>query len=147
MTYTQATRTRASEHEYRLGRDRKAASDRIRGPVEVVRGVDGALDRLLITPQTIREHPDLRQSLMAYISPDGRLTRIDVVPDARMSSEAAMDEVVTLRRRLAEYLGESPWMPVAAGITGASAESADIRALTRRRCRRPMPAMYRRARA
>ena len=91
-----------------------------------------ALDRLLITPENIREHPDLLQSFEAYISPDGKHARIDLTPKTRMSSEAAMDQVDNLRRRLGEYLGESIWLKVHTGIAGTNAESADLRALTRR---------------
>jgi len=91
-----------------------------------------ALDRLLITPETVRENPDLKKSFEAYISPDGRVSRIDVIPSERMNSESAMNQVLTLRRRLSEYLDESPWLRVKAGIAGANAESADIRSLTRR---------------
>lgn len=90
-----------------------------------------SLDRLLITPETVREHPDLRKSFDAYISKDGKLARIDLIPSERMNSEAAMDQVLTLRRRLGESLGESPWLHVTAGIAGANAESVDIRTLTR----------------
>jgi RND superfamily putative drug exporter len=90
-----------------------------------------ALDRLLITPRTVRENPELLKSFAAYLSPDGRLARIDVTQDERMSSEAAMDQVVDLRRRLGEYLAESRWLKVSAGFTGTNANSADIRALTR----------------
>src|SRR4029079_19501455 len=57
--------------------------------------------------------------------------RIDVIQNEPMSSEAAMDQVVDLRRRLGEYLGESRWLKVSAGFTGANASVADIRALTR----------------
>jgi RND superfamily putative drug exporter len=89
------------------------------------------LDRLLISPRTVREHPDLLKSFAAYISPDGKRARIDVIQDEPMSSEAAMDQVVDLRRRLAEYLGESRWLKVSAGFSGANATSADIRQLTR----------------
>ncbi|HWE36832.1 MAG TPA: MMPL family transporter [Isosphaeraceae bacterium] len=92
-----------------------------------------ALDRLLITPETIREHPDLLRSFAAYISPDRRLARFDLVQDARMSSAEALDEVGVLRRRLNEYLGElrDDELHPRALFTGANAESADIRALTR----------------
>jgi RND superfamily putative drug exporter len=90
-----------------------------------------ALDRLLITPRTVSEHPDLLKSFAAYISPDGRRARIDVIQSARMNSGAAMDQVVDLRRRLAEYLGEAHGLNAHAAFTGANAGSADIRALTR----------------
>ncbi len=89
------------------------------------------LDRLLITPRTVREHPDLVKSFAAYISHDGHRARIDVIQGERMSSEAAMDQVVDLRRRLGEYLAESRGVKVKAGFTGGNADSADIRALTR----------------
>ena len=91
-----------------------------------------SLDRLLITPQTVREHPELLQSFAAYMSPDGRTARIDVVQGERMDSMAALDQVMDLRRRLGEYLGESRWLHVRSGIAGPNAESADIRELTRR---------------
>ncbi|MDR3632208.1 MAG: MMPL family transporter [Isosphaeraceae bacterium] len=90
-----------------------------------------ALDRLLVTSKTVREHPELLGSFQTYIAPDGRLARIDVVQRERMSSEAAMDQVVDLRQRLGAYLGESRWHHVRMGIAGPNAESADIRALTR----------------
>ena len=41
-----------------------------------------------------------------------------------------MDQVQTLRQRLKEYLGEYEGVHVTASITGANAESADIRSLT-----------------
>jgi RND superfamily putative drug exporter len=89
------------------------------------------LDRLMITPRTISEHPDLQKSFSAYISPDGRRARIDVIQGERMNSEGAMNQVEDLRRRLGEYLAESRWDKVTAGFTGTNAASADIRALTR----------------
>jgi RND superfamily putative drug exporter len=89
------------------------------------------LDRLLVTPRTIAEHPDLRKSFDAYISPDGREARIDVIQGERMNSEEALNQVDDLRRRLGEYLGESRWNKVTAGFTGTNADSADVRALTR----------------
>ncbi len=90
-----------------------------------------SLDRLLITKNTVREHPELLQSFHAYIAPDGRLARIDAVQLAQMNSEAAMNQVLDLRKRLGAYLGESRWHHVHMGITGINAESADIRSLTR----------------
>jgi RND superfamily putative drug exporter len=89
------------------------------------------LDRLLVTPRTVREHPDLLKSFAAYISADGQRARIDVIQDERMNSEAAMDQVVDLRRRLGEYLAESRGLKVKTGFTGTNADGADIRALTR----------------
>ena len=91
-----------------------------------------ALDRLLITPENVRANPALRQSFETYISPDGQLARIDLTPNERMNSGAALDQVLTLRRRLGEYLGDSNWVKVRAGITGTNAQSADLRSLTRR---------------
>jgi putative drug exporter of the RND superfamily len=89
------------------------------------------LDRLLITPRTLREHPDLLKSFAAYISPDGRLARLDLIQYERMNSEAAMNQVDQLRRQLGEYLAVSRGLKVSAGFTGTNADSADIRALTR----------------
>jgi RND superfamily putative drug exporter len=117
-----------------MGAARIAAGAR-RAGVEVAEVLEDpvgrhALDRLLITPRTVREHPDLLKSFASYISRDGRNARIDLIQSARMSSGAAMDQVVDLRRRLAEYLGEAAGLEVKATFTGANASSADIRALT-----------------
>jgi RND superfamily putative drug exporter len=90
-----------------------------------------ALDRLLITPRTMREHPELLRSFAAYISPDGKAARFDLTQDERMNSEGAMNQVVELRRRVGEHLSESRWLRVSEGFTGSNANAADIRALTR----------------
>ncbi len=91
-----------------------------------------ALDRLLITPETVRDHPELRESFAMYITPDGRSARLDVIQRARIFSGEAMDEVVTLRRKLADRLGDrAEPADVTALVAGANAESSDIRALTR----------------
>jgi RND superfamily putative drug exporter len=92
-----------------------------------------ALDRLLITPETVKEHPELVEAFDAYIAPDGKLARIDVYQRARMFSGEAMDQVTTLRRKLRDRLdeGEADTPPVRALVSGPNAESADIRALTR----------------
>ena len=37
-----------------------------------------SLDRLLITPETVRDHPELRESFDTYITPDGKAARFDV---------------------------------------------------------------------
>jgi putative drug exporter of the RND superfamily len=89
-----------------------------------------ALDRLLINDQTVHEHPDLLKSFAAYITPDGHRARIDVTQGDRMFSHAAMDQVLTLRRRLNDYLGEYQGIHVTAKVAGANAESADVRGLT-----------------
>ncbi|HEV3163873.1 MAG TPA: MMPL family transporter [Isosphaeraceae bacterium] len=90
-----------------------------------------ALDRLLITPNTIREHPELRRSFAAYLSPDGKAARVDLTQTARVFSADAMEQVGTLRRRLKEYLDENEEIHARAVFTGANAESADVWALTR----------------
>jgi RND superfamily putative drug exporter len=89
-----------------------------------------ALDRLLINDQTVRDNPDLLKSFAAYITPDGHRARIDVTQGNRMFSHAAMDQVLTLRRRLNDYLGEYQGIHVTAKVAGANAESADVRGLT-----------------
>ena len=91
-----------------------------------------ALNRLLITPETVRDNPDLLKSFAAYISRDGRLARIDLTPTDRVFSAQALDRVETLRRRLREYAGEMGPPEVFTAIAGPNAESADIRALTQR---------------
>ena len=90
-----------------------------------------ALDRLLIDEQTVHEHPELLKSFAAYITPDGHRARIDLTQADRIFSNDAMNQVITLRRRLKDFLGEYDGIDVRPGISGANAESADIRELTR----------------
>ncbi len=89
-----------------------------------------ALDRLLITPETVRDNPDLTRSFAAYLSRDGKLARIDLTPRTRVFSDKGLDQVVDLRRRLNEYVGEMRGPKVVSMISGPNAESADVRALT-----------------
>lgn len=89
-----------------------------------------ALDHLLITPQTVKDNPDLLKSFAVYITPDGHHARIDVTLADRVFSDGAMSQVEVLRRRLSDYLGEYQGVHVTASIAGANAESADIRSLT-----------------
>ena len=89
-----------------------------------------ALDHLLITAETVRDHPELAQCFTAYLTPDGRRARFDLTQAERVFSHAAMDQVQSIRRRLADFLGDIEGMNVTATVTGANAESADIRALT-----------------
>jgi RND superfamily putative drug exporter len=89
-----------------------------------------ALDRLLITPENVKDNPDLRKSFDAYITPDGHHARIDVTLTDRVFSNGAMDQVQTLRKRLDDYLEEYQGIKVTAAVAGANAESADVRALT-----------------
>lgn len=91
-----------------------------------------ALDRLLITAETVEENPELLKSFAAYITPDGRHARIDVVQAERVFSNDAMNQVQTIRKRLDDYLGEYQGIQVTAVVAGANAESADIRDLTDR---------------
>ncbi len=90
-----------------------------------------ALNRLMIDEETIRDHPELRRSLDAYITSDGRISRIDLTQVDRIYSSAAMDQVETLRRRIKVFLGDFEGLQVTARIAGENAESADIRALIR----------------
>ena len=89
-----------------------------------------ALDHLLINDQTVHDNPELKRSFAAYITPDGHRARIDVTQANRMFSHDAMDQVVTLRRRLNDFLGEYQGVKVTAKVAGANAESADVRELT-----------------
>ena len=88
-----------------------------------------ALNRLMINEETVRDHPELRRSFGAYITPDGHRSRIDLTQVDRIYSAAAMDQVETLRRRTNEFLGDFEGLHVTARIAGENAESADIRAL------------------
>ena len=86
-----------------------------------------ALDHLLINDQTVHDNPELKRSFAAYITPDGHRARIDLTQANRMFSHDAMDQVLTLRRRLNDYLGEYQGVQVTAQVAGANAESADVR--------------------
>lgn len=90
-----------------------------------------ALDRLLLTPRDIEEHPELLKSFAAYLSPDNRAAKIDVEQSGRMFSPDALNQVLTLRKRLREFLNERGGERINVFITGANAESADIWQLTR----------------
>jgi RND superfamily putative drug exporter len=91
-----------------------------------------SLDHLLINDETVHAHPDLLKSFAAYITADGHRAKIDLTQADRIFSHAAMDQVLTLRRRLNDYLGEYQGIRVTARVAGNNAESADIRALTYR---------------
>ena len=90
-----------------------------------------ALNQLMITPETVHEHPELRRSFDAYIAADGHRAHIDLTQADRIYSAAAMDQVETLRRRTSEFLGDFESFHVTARIPGENAESTDIRALIR----------------
>ena len=90
-----------------------------------------ALNRLMITPETVRDHPELLRSFAAYIAPDGQRSQIVLTQSDRIYSAAAMDQVETLRRRTNDFLGDFESLHVTARISGENAESADIRALIR----------------
>ncbi len=90
-----------------------------------------ALDRLLIDERTVKENPELNRSFATYITPDGHSARIDLTQADRVFSAGAMDQVVTLRRRLNEFLADNDTFKVTARIAGSNADSADIRMLTR----------------
>ena len=89
-----------------------------------------ALDHLLINDQTVHDNPELKRSFAAYITPDGHRARIDLTQANRMFSHDAMDQVITLRRRLNDFLGEYQGVQVTAKVAGGNAESADVRLLT-----------------
>jgi RND superfamily putative drug exporter len=92
-----------------------------------------ALDRLLITPDTVRQFPELRRSLAAYIAPDGHSARLDLIQTDRFFSSEAMLQVNALRNRVNDLLREQDEIRISyAGITGGNAESADIWTITQR---------------
>ncbi len=89
-----------------------------------------ALSQLLINEETVREHPELKESFAHYMSADGHRARIDVAQSDRVFSPEALDEVATIRRRLRDYLGEEEDLKVEALITGVNAGAEDTRTLT-----------------
>lgn len=92
-----------------------------------------ALNRLLITPENVRQHPELRESFKAYIAPDGHFARLDLVQADRLFSPEALDQVLVLRRQIREWLSEikdPAGNHPGAAITGANAEAADTRSIT-----------------
>ncbi|MDG3007326.1 MMPL family transporter [Paludisphaera sp. Pla2] len=56
---------------------------------------------------------------------------MDVTLADRVFSDGSMNQVETIRRRLADYLVEYQGIHVTAAVAGANAESADVRTLTR----------------
>ena len=90
-----------------------------------------SLDRLLITTDTVRDHPELRESFETYLTADGKAARFDLTQRARVFSTEAMDEVIALRQKLRDRLNEEgePFK-VRTIVAGPNAESADIRTLT-----------------
>jgi RND superfamily putative drug exporter len=93
--------------------------------------VSRELNRLLITAETIRDHPELRRSFEAYIAPDGHHCRIDLTQSNRIYSGAAMDQVQTLRRKTNRFMTDLEDVRATAHFCGENAESADIRAMIR----------------
>lgn len=91
-----------------------------------------ALDRLLITPENIKAEPRLREALDVYCSNDGRITRLDIEPEDPMFSVTAMQRVVSLRRRITEFLNELDWIQARVQITGSAAGNADVWEVTQR---------------
>jgi RND superfamily putative drug exporter len=91
-----------------------------------------ALSRLLITAETVRDHPELLDSFAAYITNDGHRARLDLAQSAQIFSSEALDQVETIRRRLKDHLEEEDGMKVHALVTGANAGACDTRTLTRR---------------
>jgi RND superfamily putative drug exporter len=89
-----------------------------------------ALSQLLINEETVREHPELKESFAHYMTPDGHRARIDVAQSDRVFSPEALDEVAKIRRRLRDYLGEEEDLKVEALITGVNAGAEDTRTLT-----------------
>ena len=81
-------------------------------------------------PDRARQSRAAQRSFAAYITPDGHRARIDLTQADRIFSHDAMDQVLTLRRRLNDFLGEYQGIQVTAQVAGANAESADIRDLT-----------------
>ncbi len=124
--------TRAAEGAGQLASGARLAQREVSGILNDPVG-HRALDRLLITRETIREHPELEQSFQAYLSPDKALARLDLTQAERIFSTEAMRQVRSIRERIRNFLDEQDEVQIqGVGVTGANAESADIWALTRR---------------
>ncbi len=124
--------TRAAEGAGQIADGAKRARDEISSILKDPVG-RRALDRLLITPATVREHPELRRSFAAYLSPDGHLARFDLVQSERLFSTEAMLQVRAIRQRVHDFLGDQDEVPIqGVAVAGANAASADIWAMTRR---------------
>jgi len=91
-----------------------------------------ALDRLLITPENIKAEPRLREALDVYVSNDGRITRLDIEPEDPIFSVSAMQRVLSLRKRVTEFLNELDWIHARVQITGSAAGNADVWEVTER---------------
>lgn len=89
------------------------------------------LDRLLITSHDIDQNPDINRSLNSYLTPDGRLARIDVAQTDRTFSASAMDKVESLRVAVNTFMADQQGPVVETWFAGPNSESADIRILTR----------------
>jgi RND superfamily putative drug exporter len=89
------------------------------------------LDHLLITADDLRAHPELQAALNRYFSRDGRLARIDLAQADVVFWPAAIDQVETIRHRLAGFLGDAAPMGARAIVTGINADWTDIRELAR----------------
>jgi RND superfamily putative drug exporter len=89
------------------------------------------LDHLLISGDDLRAHPELETGFQTYFSGDGRLARIDLAQGDVLFSPAAIDQVDTIRRRVAEFLDDAGWLRADAVVSGINAEWADIRELAR----------------
>jgi RND superfamily putative drug exporter len=96
-----------------------------------------ALQPLLITPETIRQHPEIERSLAAYISPEGRTTRLELVQSPRLFSTPALEQVDAVDRFLREALpraedenGAAATSRIAVAVGGPNAMSRDVLRLT-----------------
>jgi RND superfamily putative drug exporter len=122
--------TLAADGAGRIAAGSARARNEVRAMIEDPVGRQ-AFNRLLVTPETVRDHPELKRAFDAYITPDGHRARIDVTQVDRIYSAAAMDQVESLRRRTNDFLGDFDGFHATAQVAGENAESADIRALIR----------------
>ena len=92
-----------------------------------------SLDRLLVTPQTVRDYPEIKRSFETYITPDGKAARLDLIQNSRMFSAEAIREVGIVRRKLLDRIDEEDRPTnVRTLVTGPNADWADTRSMTRR---------------
>lgn len=121
--------TKAAEGARMIADGTRLAYKEIGVIVEDPVGIE-AVDRLLLTEQNIKEHPELKAAFEEYVSGDGKTTRIDAGMTARMHSERALDQADELFERAANFDQDHQNDYIKLWITGPNITMADVRRVT-----------------
>jgi RND superfamily putative drug exporter len=103
----------------------------IEGPV----GAD-VLDRVLLTRENIKEHPEFERAFAEYISADGKTTRVIVGTTARLHSRDALDDADELLQRADDFDDDYQSRYLKLRLTGPNVAMADVRRITNEDIRR-----------